>query len=140
MTHEYAHQWPELLGQAGFDSTLQWSHSVVGEDDFKSVWTACENAADLAFLLGLPSPTSPAVQPVRCSRPKFRNVVFHDEVQVYLGDAATLKMRSFYTTLNGLSQWDGKPWARRPSSWTSSLQSSPVIADFLADGEEVPLR
>ena len=139
MTSEYAHQWPLVTVQAGFESTLQWNHSIVDENDFKSTWTARENAAALAFSLGTPFCSSPPVLLRERSCPRSRHVGFLDEVQVYLGEATSLKMRSFCTTVAGLRDWVDKPWAKRLSARVSRLQKSLVVGDFIIDSDRVPL-
>ena len=135
MTEKYGHQWP-LVGQGQFSNTLQWNLSIVDEFNFMSTWTSRECAASLAFELG-----HPGSYPAKSGKPRSPKTVrvgFRDEVRVFLGDADTLRMRSFSFSEPCLAKWHAKPWARRPTERSAHVQSSPFWQLFLNDVDSDP--
>ena len=135
VTEQYVHQWP-LIGQGQFSNTLQWNLSIVDEFNFMSTWTARECAASLAFELGHPG--SYPAKPGKPRSPKTVRVGFRDEVRVFLGDADTLRMRSFSFSEPCLANWHAKPWARRPTERSTHAQSLPFWQSFINDVDSVP--
>ena len=54
MTDMYTRQWPGSLPEISIEAVrLQWSHSILAEDDFLSVWQAQVHASTLASSLGV---------------------------------------------------------------------------------------
>ena len=135
VTEQYIHQWP-LIGQGLFSNTLQWNLSIVDEFNFMSTWTARECAASLAFELGHPG--SYPAKPGKPRSSKTVRVGFRDEVCIFLGDADTLRMRSFSFHGPCLANWPAKPWARRPTERSIHAQNTPFWQAFMNDVESAP--
>ena len=104
-----------------------------------STWEARERAATLAFSLGssMTARRDSDGLCVRSPRKQF-SVRFTDEVQVFLGDADSLRMRQFCTSTFNLHSWMDKPWARRPSMNVRPILTTSPFLDLCHIPRDVP--
>ena len=113
MTFEYDHQGlgalPDVSGDQHF-LVRKWTHSILGEPDFLSEWSAIEKAASLALELGSSrsSDLFHAVRPLSESGAigKNKHVKFCLFIEVCIGDE-----QPFIVPSHAFTCWPGKSWA-----------------------------
>ena len=97
-------------------ATLAWTHSILHDPSFTTVWQASFRALCLSFDLGTLQPRSHHDVERSTSRPALgssRQVKFNPNVSVALGLDDDWTLRSFEIQESSLSTWTDKPWSGR---------------------------
>ena len=105
------HVAPEVSSHAAI---LAWTHSVLEEPTFTSVWQASFRALCLSFDLGTLQPRRHHDAECFTSRPALgssRQVRFNPNVSIALGLDADWTLQSFDISEASLSAWTDKPWS-----------------------------
>ena len=97
-------------------AVLAWTHSILHDPSFTTVWQASFRALCLSFDLGTLQPRTHHDVERSTSRPALgssRQVKFNPNVSVALGLDDDWTLRSFEIQESSLSTWTDKPWSGR---------------------------
>eukprot|EP00435_Cladocopium_sp_Y103_P039130 s1432_g10.t1 len=99
---------------------LRWQHRIVNEPDFRSPWTALQNAIDLAHQNGESAELK--VETLSFGKPKRKHprVTFSEAIHLVIENVETDVVHSNTVHESQLTQWSSKPWSLRPQQFQTS--------------------